>query len=169
MALLDRFTGPDVPAMGPGETVAPVGGWTNGITPPNLPGKGLAQHPMLYAGENYNKMFLINDGEVLWTYSTGGGNEYDDIWMLSNGNILFSRMQYAAEVTPKKEVVWRLDAPQGTEIHTVQPIGLDKVLWLRTASLRPNCWSSIRRPKPSRLTTPWIRVEAPTPNSGESA
>jgi hypothetical protein len=137
MALLDRFTAPDVPAMGPGESVAPVGGWTNGITPPNLPGNGLAQHPMLYAGENYNKMFLINNGKVLWTYSTGGGNEYDDIWMLSNGNILFSRMQYAAEVTPKKEVVWRLDAPNGAEIHTVQPIGLDKVLLVENGQPAP--------------------------------
>ena len=137
MALLDRFTAPDVPALGPGETVAPVGGWTNGITPPNLPGNGLAQHPMLYAGENYNKMFLINNGKVLWTYSTGGGYEYDDVWMLSNGNILFSRMQYAAEVTPKKEVVWRLDAPNGAEIHTVQPIGLDKVLLVENGQPAP--------------------------------
>jgi outer membrane protein assembly factor BamB len=72
-------------------------------------------------------MFLVNDGKVIWTYSTGKGWEYDDVWMLSNGNILFSRMGWAAEVTPQKKVVWRLDAPPGTEIHTVQPIGLDKV------------------------------------------
>ena len=83
---------------------------------------------MLYIGEGCNKMFLVNDGKVIWTYSTGKGWEYDDIWLLSNGNILFSRMHYAAEVTPQKKVVWRLDAPKGTEIHTVQPIGLDKVL-----------------------------------------
>jgi hypothetical protein len=37
-------------------------------------------------------------------------------------------MAYAAEVTPQKKVVWRLDPPKGTEIHTVQPLGLDKVL-----------------------------------------
>jgi hypothetical protein len=70
----------------------------------------------------------VNDGKVIWTYSTGKGWEYDDAWLLSNGNILFSRMAYAAEVTPQKKVVWRLDPPKGTEIHTVQPIGLDKVL-----------------------------------------
>ena len=50
--------------------------------------------------------------------------------MLSNGNILFTRMQYIAEVTPNKDVVWRYDAPIGTEIHTCQPIGLDKVLFI---------------------------------------
>jgi hypothetical protein len=50
--------------------------------------------------------------------------------MLSNGNILFTRMQYIAEVTPEKQVVWHYDAPAGTEIHTCQPIGLDKVLFV---------------------------------------
>src|SRR5580704_15463980 len=131
MALLDRFTAPDVPAMGPAEAEAPVGKWKNAPTPPNLPGHGLAEHPMLYIGEGHNKMFLVNGGKIIWTYSTGKGNEYDDVWMLSNGNILFTRMQYIAEITPKKEVVWRYDAPHGTEIHCCQPIGLDKVLFIR--------------------------------------
>jgi hypothetical protein len=135
MALLPRFTAPGVPALGPAEIQVPPGRWmTNAPTPPaNLPGKGLAQHPMLYIGEGYNKMFLINEGKIIWTYSTGRGNEYDDVWMLSNGNILFTRMQYVAEVTPKKEVVWRYDAPTNTEIHCCQPIGLDKVLFIQNA------------------------------------
>jgi len=72
---------------------------------------------MLYVGEGYNKMFLVNDGKIIWTYSTGNGNDYDDVWMLSNGNILFTRMQYIAEVTPKKDVVSQYDAPEGTEIQ----------------------------------------------------
>ena len=133
MAVLDRFTASDVPALGPAETYSPAGRWTNGITPPNLPGRGLAQHPMLCVGENYDKMFLINDGKVIWTYSTGTSYEYDDVWMLSNGNILFSRMEYAAEITPDKKVIWRYDCNPArgtnhTEIHSCQPIGLDKVM-----------------------------------------
>jgi hypothetical protein len=136
MVVLDRFTASDVPAFGPDETAAPVGNWTNAPTPAGLPGNGLAQHPMLYAGENYNKMFLIKDGKVIWTYSTGKGYEYDDVWMLSNGNILFTRMQYIAEITPDKKVVWRYDCTNGagtnhTEIHGCQPIGLDKVLFVQ--------------------------------------
>lgn len=85
--------------MGPSETetppkvVLPV--------PPGLPGKGMAQHSMLYVGEGYNKMFLVDKGKIIWTYSTGPGNEYDDVWMLSNGNVLFTRMQYTAEITPQ--------------------------------------------------------------------
>jgi hypothetical protein len=38
MAMLDRFAASDVPTRGPAEIAAPVGGWTSGITPPNLPG-----------------------------------------------------------------------------------------------------------------------------------
>jgi hypothetical protein len=131
--VLHFFTSTNVPAMGPDETESPAGKWTNGITPPNLPGNGLAQHSMLIVGENYDKMFLVHAGKIIWTYSTGKSYEYDDVWMLSNGNILFSRMEYAEEITPDKKVVWRYDCskPGGTnhtEIHTCQPIGLDKVM-----------------------------------------
>ena len=135
LAVLDRFTAPNVPAMGPDETASPIGNWTNGITPANLPGKGLSQHPMLYVGENYDKMYLINKGKVIWTYSTGTSYEYDDVWMLSNGNILFSRMEYVEEITPDKKVVWRYDCSKApglnhTEIHTCQPVGLDRVMFV---------------------------------------
>src|SRR5438094_10320585 len=37
-------------------------------------------------------------------------------------------MRYVEEVTPQKQVVWHYDAPAGTEIHSAQPVGLDKVL-----------------------------------------
>jgi len=136
MDVLWKFTATNVPALGPAETEVKPGRWTNAPTPAGLPGNGLAQHPMLYIGEGYNKMFLVADGKILWTYQTGGGNEYDDVWMLSNGNILFTRMQYLAEITPDKRVVWRYDAhdstnvAEHTEIHACQPIGLDKVLFV---------------------------------------
>jgi hypothetical protein len=129
MKLMALFSAPNVPQMGPAEAEAPP---IKNAKPPvtGLPGKGMAEHPMLYVGEGYNKILLVDHGKIIWTYSTGPGWEYDDVWMLSNGNILFSRMQYIAEVTPDKKVVWRHDAPAGTEIHTCQPIGLDKVLFI---------------------------------------
>ncbi len=129
MKLLPRFESPSVPAMS-AEEVEPPNFHPGAPQPGDLPGKGMAQHPMLYIGEGYNKMFLVNHGKIVWTYSTGPGNEYDDVWMLSNGNILFTRMQYIAEITPEKKVVWRYDAVPGTEIHACQPIGLDKVLFI---------------------------------------
>ena len=129
MKVLARFSAPDVPEMGPGETPVPPLKEAP-PAPEGLPGHGMAEHPMLYIGEGYNKILLVNGGKIAWTYSTGPGWEYDDVWMLSNGNVLFSRMQYVAEVTPEKKVVWRFDAPPGTEIHTCQPIGMDKVLFV---------------------------------------
>jgi hypothetical protein len=129
MKLLAQFTAPDVPQMAPTESEAPRN-WKENPIPKGLPGKGMAQHPMLFFGEGYNKLMIINKGKIIWSYQTGGGWEYDDAWMLSNGNILITRMQYIAEINPGKKVVWRYDAPEGTEIHTCQPIGQDKVLFI---------------------------------------
>ncbi len=129
MDVLPLFTAANVPTIGPEEVPIEPPKWT--ASPDEgagLPGKGLAEHPMLYIGEGCNKMFLVNEGKVVWTYSTGKGWEYDDIWLLSNGNILFSRMGWAAEVTPQNQIVWRRDASKGSEIHVIQPIGLDKCM-----------------------------------------
>lgn len=102
------------------------------------PGDGLARHPMLYVGEGLNTIFLINEGRVIWTYDTGKGGELDDVWMLSNGHILFSRQDFAAEVTPEKKEVWRLNSPPNTEIHSLQPVGLDKVMVVQNAVPHPH-------------------------------
>jgi hypothetical protein len=118
MKVLPRFSASDVPAMSKEEAETPP--LALAPPPPNdLPGNGIAQHPMLYIGEGYNKILLANDGKIQWTYSTGPGWEYDDIWMLSNGNVLFTRMQYIAEITPEKKAVWCYDAPAGTPKFTL--------------------------------------------------
>jgi hypothetical protein len=130
ISLLGQFGADDVPSTGPGEIPVDPPRWHSRsemeATP--LPGLGAAEHPMLYFGEGCNTMFVIEKGKIVWSYATGKGWEFDDAWMLSNGNIIFSRMSYAEEVTPQKKVVWHLEAPAGTEIHGLQPIGLDKVL-----------------------------------------
>jgi hypothetical protein len=111
----------------------------------SLPGKGLAQHPFLYCGEwNFiepqQTIYLVRHGKVVWTYSIpfdvvvyGEHHkaELGDCTRLSNGNILFSRRFGATEVTPKKKIVWNYDAPPNTEIHSVQPIGKDRVLLMQ--------------------------------------
>jgi len=130
MTVLPRFTAANVPAMSPEESEAPPLEESAGVRS-GLPGRGMSEHPMLYIGEGYNKILLVYEGKIQWTYSTGPGWEYGDVWMLSNGNVLFTRMEYVAEITPEKKVVWRYDAPAGTEIHTCQPIGLNKVLFIQ--------------------------------------
>ncbi|MEA2709089.1 MAG: hypothetical protein QOF78_1690 [Phycisphaerales bacterium] len=103
-----------------------------------LPGKGLAQHDFLYAGEWDTRnptetIFLVRGGKIVWTHEIPDKdannvlNEFGDVHMLSNGNVLYTRKTGATEIAPDKKVVWDYDAPAGTEVHTAQPIGLDKV------------------------------------------
>ena len=130
LRILPRFTVTNVPAMGDKEIPvrprrAPD---ATTMTVSELPGNGLAQHPMVYIGEGDNTIYLVDKGRIIWTYQTGLGNELDDVWLMTNGNLLFSRMSYVEIVTPDKKVVWHRDAPPGTEIHTCQPLGLDKVM-----------------------------------------
>ncbi len=62
MALLDRFTACIVPALAATETEVEPFKWDKSVTP-GLPGNGMAQHPMLYVGEGYNKILLVNNGK----------------------------------------------------------------------------------------------------------
>jgi len=104
-----------------------------------------ARHPFLYAGEwdtrkPYQSMFLVRDGKIAWHYSiplrtaTGGVQEFDDATLLSSGNIIFSKMSGAGEITPEKDLVWEYPAPSGTEVHSIQCIGKDRVLIMRNGN-----------------------------------
>ena len=133
LPLIGEFLKEDIPSIGPGEdTDIDPPDWQKSETgnPALFPGGGLSRHSMLYVGEGCNKIYLIHDGKSIWTYSTGKGWEHDDIWMLTNGNILFSRMSWAGEVTPRKELVWKYLCEEGTELHSLQPVGRDHVLLL---------------------------------------
>jgi hypothetical protein len=108
---------------------------TGPYAPATLPGKGLAEHNFLYAGEATPlQLFLIKDGKVAWSYThpkpARGGGEISDATLLSNGNILFGFQFGAAIVSPDKKVVWSVDAVAPTEIHTATAIGLDKVAYI---------------------------------------
>ncbi len=98
-----------------------------------LPGRGLAEHDFLYAGESkQRRAFIVRHAKVVWTYDdpTGRG-EVSDAVLLSNGNLLLAH-QYAMElISPDHQVLWKLDAPAGTEIHTAMPIGTDHVLYVQ--------------------------------------
>ena len=66
---------------------------------------------------------------------SGGNQEFDDATQLSNGNIIFSRMSGAGMVSPDKKILWHYDAPKGTEIHSIQAIGKNRVLIMRNGNL----------------------------------
>jgi len=115
------------------------------LSPAVLPGNGLSQHPFMYAGEwdtrkTEQTIFIVRGGKVVWTYSipTNDANkvlqELSDATMLSNGNIVFARKQGAGEVTPDKKLIWNYDAPKGFEVHVVQPLGLDRVMFIQNGN-----------------------------------
>jgi hypothetical protein len=103
------------------------------LSPSTLPGRGLAQHDFLYAGESHDrKIFIVRQGKIVWSYDdpTGKG-EISDAVMLSNGNILFAHQYGVTEITPEKKIVWNYDAPAGHEVHTAIPVGQEHVLFIQ--------------------------------------
>jgi hypothetical protein len=120
-------------------------GTTNETAAPTAPPSDITRHPFLYAGEwdqrkPLQSMFLVRDGKVVWHYSiplrnaAGGIQEFDDATLLSNRNIIYSCMSGAGEISPEKDIVWQYTAPPGTEIHSIQSIGQDRVLLMRNGN-----------------------------------
>jgi hypothetical protein len=118
------------------------------LSPANLPGKGLSEHPFLYCGEyefnaDQQTIHLIRDGREVWNYQIkfrtmrqekADIQELGDCTLLSNGNVIFTTRFGAAEVTPDKTVVWQYFGPDNTEIHSLQALGLDRVLLVQNGA-----------------------------------
>lgn len=105
------------------------------FTPVVSAGKGLLQHDFFYAGEaKQENMYIVRKGQIVWSYTHPASGEISDAVMLSNGNILFAHQHGITEVTQDKKVVWNYDAPQGTEIHTGQPIGKKYVVFVQNSN-----------------------------------
>jgi Domain of unknown function (DUF362) len=100
--------------------------------PAALPGKGLAEHDFFYAGEGQQeRMYIVRGGKIVWSYTHPGKGEISDAVLSSDGNVLFAHQFGITEVNAAKMVVWNYDAPVNTEIHTAQPIGKDRVVFIQ--------------------------------------
>src|SRR5512137_1994206 len=100
--------------------------------PAVLPGGGLAEHDFFYAGEaKEERMFIVRQGRIVWSYTHPGRGEISDAVRSSNGNILFAHQYGINEITADKKVIWNYDAPPNTEIHTAQPIGQERVVFVQ--------------------------------------
>lgn len=121
------------PAQSPAPDAKPAGNTPQ--APEVLPGKGLAQHDFFYAGEaKVERMFIVRNGKITWSYTHPGRGEISDAVLLSSGNILFAHQYGITEVTSDKNVVWNYDAPTNTEIHTAQPIGANSVWYIQNGN-----------------------------------
>lgn len=86
-----------------------------------------------YAGQSKNRrMFIVKKGEVVWNYDDPEGKgEISDAILMKDGHILMAQQYSIREIDKKQNVVWEMEAPQGTEIHTIQPIGRHHVVYVR--------------------------------------
>ncbi|MBC7782484.1 MAG: hypothetical protein H7144_01485 [Burkholderiales bacterium] len=125
---LTTFTAIAVAQDTPSSSTAPT------TIPAALPGNGLSQHDFLYAGEwdtrkPVQTAFIIRGGKVVWSFEIPSKKgEISDASLLSNGNVIIGHQHGALVVTQDKKVIWTYECPPGTEVHTIQAIGLDKVM-----------------------------------------
>ncbi len=97
------------------------------------PNRGLDRHDFFYAGERVqHKMYKVKGGEVVWEYfDPEGKGEISDAVLMSDGNILMAHQHGIKEITADKEVVWSMATPKGYEIHSIQPIGKNHVVYVQ--------------------------------------
>ena len=93
----------------------------------------LSRHDFFYAGESKKqRMYIVKDGKVTWDYlNTEKKGEISDAMLLTDGHILFAYQYGVAEISQDKKTIWNYDAPKGTEIHTIQPIGKQHVVFVQ--------------------------------------
>ncbi len=111
-----------------------------------ITGKGLKGKSFLYVGEwdtrhpDAQVMSIVRNGKLVWQYSIplhptpGANQEFDDITMMDDGNIMFARMSGAGIITPDKKLIWEFICPPNTETHSCQPIGKDSALLVLNAN-----------------------------------
>ncbi len=93
----------------------------------------LARHNFFYAGQSkQRRMFIVKDGQIDWHYQDQlKRGEISDAVLMSDGHILVAHQYGVAEVTQNQQTVWSYAAPEGTEIHTIQPIGRTHVVFVQ--------------------------------------
>lgn len=90
-------------------------------------------HDFFYAGQSKRlRMFIVKGDRVAWSYEyKEGKGEISDAMLMNDGNILVAHQYGIFEMTQNKEILWKYPAPEGTEIHTIQPIGTDHVVFVQ--------------------------------------
>ena len=99
----------------------------------------MARHDFFYAGQSKQmRMFKVKDGQVYWAYNNAQRpeaerlrGEISDAILMTDGHILMAHQYGIAELDETGAFVWNYTAPEGTEIHTVQPIGQTHVVFVQ--------------------------------------
>lgn len=93
----------------------------------------ICAHDFFYAGQSKRlRMFIVKGDSVTWQYEyKDGTGEFSDAMLLNDGHILVAHMHGIFEMTQEKKILWKYAAPKGTEIHTIQPIGRNHVVFIQ--------------------------------------
>lgn len=93
----------------------------------------LERYDFIYTGQSKNNRILtLRQGNVSSRLDLNNlKGEISDAILLTNGNFLIAHQYGVAEITPAGDSVWAYAAPEGTEIHTVQPIGESMVVFVQ--------------------------------------
>lgn len=76
--------------------------------------------PFACADYGGNKICLVDaEGKITWQHPAANPQ---DVWLLPSGNILFSHIKGATEITLDREVVWKYETAKGNEVHACQPL-----------------------------------------------
>ena len=103
------------------------------ITLPPAENEGLDRYDFLYAGERPDrKVYMVKGGKTVWEFDDSqASGEISDAVLLSDGHILIAHQHGIKEIDQKKNIIWSMDAPKGYEIHSIQPIGKNKILYVQ--------------------------------------
>ena len=101
--------------------------------------ESLSRHDFFYAGQSKRlRMFIVKEGKVAWEYDNATlpdserlRGEISDAVLMTDGHILMAHQYGVTEIDASGKAVWHYDAPQGTEIHTAQPIGRTHVVFIQ--------------------------------------
>ena len=105
----------------------------------NVVEESLSRHNFFYAGQSKRlRMFKVQNGAVAWAYDNAQQpkserlkGEISDAILMNDGHILMAHQFGITEIDGSGKNVWHYDAPQGCEIHTVQPIGTTHVVFVQ--------------------------------------
>ncbi len=93
-----------------------------------------AAHPFLCTDSVAGKIAIVSaEGKVEWEVAY---KHPQDCWQLPNGNILFSHVSGAIEMTRGQKIVWEYKAPEKTEVHACQPLPDGSVMVVECGTCR---------------------------------
>jgi len=89
---------------------------------------------MLLADNGAGRVCRINKaGKIIWEMPAPGTQE---VWMLKEGNVLYTHRRGVRIATPDRKVVWEYTTGKGNEIHSCQPLPGGKVMIAESGPMR---------------------------------